>query len=192
MSLYQSFSDEDLILLLQEGQERAFTEIYERYHSLLYIYADKKLQNKQESQDVIQEVLFTLWNKRSNFSIQSTLASYLFTAVRNKAFDLFAHKKVQAKYLASLQGFMDQSDDATDHLVRENDLRALIEKEIQALPPKMREIFQLSRRERLSHREIAELLSISEHTVNTQIKRALKVLRARLGLFTWLMMFLLK
>jgi RNA polymerase sigma-70 factor (family 1) len=190
MEAYKPLTDQELTALLKEGDQNAFTEIFERYHSLLYIYAHKKLHNKEESQDVIQEVLTTLWNRRSDLSLQTSLMSYLYTAVRNRALDIFSHKKVEAKYMVSLQGFIDNAGISTDFLVRENDLRALIEKEIQALPPKMREVFQLSRKTRLSHKEIADLMGISEQTVATHIKKALRVLRMRLGLLTWLFFLL--
>jgi RNA polymerase sigma-70 factor (ECF subfamily) len=190
MFYYQTLSDRELTALLHEGDERAFTEIYERYHSLLYIYAHKKLYNKQEAQDIIHEVLTTLWTRRFDFSMQTSLPSYLFTAVRNKALDLFSHKKVEARYLASLQNFIEDAGIQTDFLIRENDLKTLIEKEIQSLPPRMKEVFQLSRKNKLTHKEIANLMEISEQTVSTQIKKALRILRVRLGLIAYLMMLL--
>ena len=190
MFYYQTLSDRELTALLHEGDERAFTEIYERYHSLLYIYAHKKLYNKQEAQDIIHEVLTTLWTRRFDFSMQTSLPSYLFTAVRNKALDLFSHKKVEARYLASLQNFIEDAGIQTDFLIRENDLKTLIEKEIQSLPPRMKEVFQLSRKNKLTHKEIANLMDISEQTVSTQIKKALRILRVRLGLIAYLMMLL--
>ena len=191
MSYYQKLSDQELTTLLHEGDERAFTEIYDRYHSMLYIYAHKKLNNKEEAQDIIHEVLTALWTRRFDFSMQTSLPSYLFTSVRNKALDLFSHKKVEARYLASLQNFIEDAGVQTDFLIRENDLKNLIEKEIQALPPRMKEVFQLSRKDKLSHKEIANLMDISEQTVSTQIKKALRILRVRLGLITFLIMLLL-
>ncbi|MBB5437333.1 RNA polymerase sigma-70 factor (ECF subfamily) [Pedobacter sp. AK017] len=190
MAAYSGYTDQELTALLKGGDKTAFTAIYERYHSLLYVYAHKKLHDKQESQDIIQEVLIALWNKRIDFSVDISLKSYLFTAVRNKALDLFAHKKVEARYLASLQGFIAISTESSDFLVREKDLSSLIAREIQALPPKMREIFELSRKDKLTHKQIAKVLNISEHTVATQMKRALKVLRLRLGLVVWIAMLL--
>jgi len=186
---YSGHTDEELMTLLKEGDAMAFEAIYQRYHSLLYIYAHKKLHNKEESQDIIQDVLLTVWNKRFENSFDS-LKSYLFTAVRNRALDLFSRKKVEEKYMSSLQSFIDISNESADFLVRERDLSSLIEREIQALPPKMREIFQLSRKEKLTHKQIAAVLNISEHTVATQMKRALKVLRLRLGLVVWIAMLL--
>ena len=190
MSVYNSFSDRELISLLPTGDTDAFEEIYERYHSLLYIYAYKKLNHKQEAQDIVQEVLINLWDKRFNFSLQSSLASYLFTATRNRALDLFAHRKVETRYLASLQAFIDDAGLSTDNLIRERDIQSLIEKEIQALPPRMYEVFRLSRQMHLTHKEIARQMNISEQTVATQIKKALKHLRTRLGIITWMILFL--
>lgn len=190
MATYSTYTDQELTTLLKEGDSHAFTAIYERYHSLLYIYAHKKLHNKEESQDIIQDVLIALWNKRLEYSFDVSLKSYLFTAVRNKALDLFSHKKVEARYMASLQSYMDIASESSDFLIREKDLSSLIEREIQALPPKMREIFEMSRKDKLSHKEIAKALNISEHTVATQMKRALKVLRLRLGLVVWIAMLL--
>jgi RNA polymerase sigma-70 factor (family 1) len=191
MSYHQTKSDQELTTLLHEGDERAFTEIYDRYHSLLYIYAHKKLNDKQEAQDIIHEVLTTLWIRRFDFSMQTSLPSYLFTSVRNKSLDLFSHKKVEARYLASLQNFIEDTGTQTDFLIRENDLKNLIEKETQSLPPRMKEAFQLSRKDQLTHKEIANLMDISEHTVSTQIKNALRILRARLGFIIYIMMLLL-
>jgi RNA polymerase sigma-70 factor (family 1) len=183
---YHGFTDQELSSLLNQGDEKAYTEVYERYYSLLYVYAYKKLHNRQESEDIVQEVLIALWNKRFVFHLERSLTAYLFTAVRNRALDLFSRKKIESRYVESLQRFVDDSGSSADFLVRENDLRNLIQKEIDALPPRMREVFSLSRSNLLSHREIADVMDISEQTVTTQIKKALRVLRVRLGLLSLL------
>jgi len=177
---YRELNDSDLLLLLRNSNENAYTAIYKRYHPLLLIYIHKKLLNKQESQDVVHEVLIHLWNHRSNLPENMALPAYLYSAARNKAFDIFAHRKVEEKYLTSLQNFIPMYD-GTDYLLRENEIKRLIQKEIESLPPRMQEIFQLSRRDKLTNKEIAALLSLSTHTVDTQIKRALKILKGKLG-----------
>lgn len=182
MSAYQRYTDQELSSLLSQGDDMAYTEIYERYHSLLYIYANKKLYNRQESEDIVQDVLITLWNKRFEFRLERSLASYLFTAVRNRALDLFSHKQVESRYVDSLQNFIDDAGISADFLIREHDLKVMIEREIDALPPRMREVFILSRRNFLSYKEIAVAMDISEQTVSNQIKKALRVLRIRLSL----------
>lgn len=167
---------------LLDGDENAFIILYDRYSGPLYNYAYKKLQDKHSAEDVVHDVFMSFWHKRGVILTKAQLSSYLFSAVRNKAFDVFAHRKVKTKHLKSLQEFLELSQSSpADFKIRKLQLDDLIQKEIQALPERMREIFILSRHEQLSHREIAEQLDISKHTVDTQIKRALRILRTRLG-----------
>ncbi|MCW3464890.1 RNA polymerase sigma factor [Chitinophaga nivalis] len=186
MTDYTVLSDPELATLLAADSELAFAEIYRRYSRLLFGYACKKLQDPEEAKDIVQEIFVQLWNKRNTYSMQTSLAGYLYRSVRNRALDLFAHKKVADQYLTSLQHFLDQDNILTDHLVREKEITLLIEKEIAALPPKMREVFELSRKAHLSHREIADRLHISEQTVTKQVKKALKLLKVRLGVLLYL------
>lgn len=190
MVSYQELSDQDLSELLKGNDKKAFTEIYERYHSLLYIYAHKKLNNNLEARDIVQDTLMNIWNRRTTLSICGTLRSYLFTSVRNRILDIFSHQKVEEKYMESLHS-LKQNSSSTDYMIREKELSAMIEQEINALPPRMREIFILSRREWLSNSDIASKLNISQHTVETQMKRALRQLRLKLGHITHLFLDLL-
>jgi RNA polymerase sigma-70 factor (ECF subfamily) len=182
MGTYTDLSDDKLVALLQQGNEQALKEIFTRYNKLLYSYAYKKLEDQEEAKDIVQDLFIRLWSNRESFLLKTSLPSYLFRAVRNRALDIFAHKKIKSDYVASFQGFIDLPQSTTDYLVREKDISALIDREIQSLPPKMREIFILSRKENYSHKEIAKKIGISEETVTKQIKRALKILRLRLKL----------
>lgn len=187
MKLYHAYNDFDLAELLSAGDEKAFAEIFNRYNQKLFIYAFNRLHNEEEAKDVVQDIFVNLWNKRSGYALNTTLTGYLYTSVRNKAFDLFAHKKIESKYVDSLQHFISLENSSTDYLVREKEISGLVEREIMALPVKMREVFELSRKEHLSHKQIAEKLNLSEHTVSKQIKKALKILRVRLGLVIYLL-----
>ncbi|MVZ61065.1 RNA polymerase sigma-70 factor [Sphingobacterium humi] len=189
MKIYSDLCDADLLVILKNDNEQAYEAIYKRYHSLLFIYAHKKLLDKKEAEDVVQDVLLKLWHNRQQLDERMSLPAYLYTAVRNKAFDIFAHQQVSEKYLASLADF-NPAVANTDYLLRENQLKELIQREIDALPVRMREIFQLSRRDKLSNKEIAAYLDLSPHTVDTQIKRALRLLKKRLGYYFWLLYFI--
>ena len=189
MAEYQNLTDQELAAKLSEGSDTAFEAIYQRYHIRLFLYACKKLGNQEEAKDIVQEVFTRLWNRRTACNIDTSLSSYLFTSVRNAAFDCFAHKKIEERYIISLQNFLDKDPVATDHLLRTREMSQQIEKEIAALPPRMRQVFELSRKEHLSHMDIAEKLQISESTVTGQIKKALRILRLRLGsLFIFLLL----
>jgi RNA polymerase sigma-70 factor (ECF subfamily) len=178
---YSALSDADLIILLKNDDPMAYTVIYNRYFDSLYIHACYKLKDKEEAQDVIHELFTHLWNKRNELLIKSNLSSYLYISVRNRILDLISHKEVESKYVNSLQKFINEGHCITDHLIREKQLTTLIEKGISNLPPKMREVFELSRKEKLSHKEIASQLNLSEQTVKKQINNALKILRIKLG-----------
>lgn len=183
MATHSHTSDNDLLQLLKESDHSAYTEIYHRYFNVLYIHACKKLQNEDQAKDVVQEVFTTLWIKR-DFDVQvKNLAAYLFTATRNRIFDLYAHEKVATKYLDSLADFYANTHSVpTDHRIRENNMKVYIRQQINALPPKMRKVFKMSRMEELSYKEIAEQLHTSENNVSKQVNNALKVLRTKLSL----------
>jgi RNA polymerase sigma-70 factor (ECF subfamily) len=150
------------------------------------MHAYKRSKDQEQAKDIVQEFFAALWDKRESISLQSNLAGYFFTAINNRIVDHFLHQEVQGKYIASFAGFLNTEQVKTDYLVREKQLMELIEKEIQQLPPKMREVFELSRKANLSHKEISEKLSISEKTVDRQISNALFRLKTRFGIFTFL------
>jgi RNA polymerase sigma-70 factor (ECF subfamily) len=181
MHAYQSFTDQTLLTLLRQGDKGAYTVIYDRYKNLLYNHAYKKLGDPEEVKDVLQELFTNLWNKRADIPVAMNLSGYLYAGIRNRVLNLLSHKEVENKYLSSIQRFTPQEDHSTDLAIREKELADLIQKEIDQLPPKMREVFLLSRKENLSHQEIAGQLAISEQTVAKQVTNALRILRLRLG-----------
>jgi RNA polymerase sigma-70 factor (family 1) len=190
MTDYQNFTDQELTVLLKNSDHAAFTEIYHRYKRLLYTHAYQRLRNEEEVDDIIHELFTALWLKRDAIQFNTNLAGYLYTAVRNCILDYVAHQKVESTYLSSFGSFLNQSENFTDFLLREKQLSALIDREIAALPPKMRAVFELSRKENLSHEEISIRLGITKKTVKSQVNNALKILRARLSVIAWIYLIL--
>lgn len=189
MAKYKQLHDFDLVVLLKQDDEAAFTEIYERYKWILYSHAYKKLKNREEARDVIQELFAGLWTKRNSINFNANLSGYLYTAMRNKILNIIARQQVADKYVDSLEAYANQGSFVTDHLIREKQLALLIEQEIASLPPKMKALFLLSRKEYLTHREIACKMEISEETVKRQMKNALKTLRLKLGILSFFLFF---
>jgi RNA polymerase sigma-70 factor (family 1) len=189
MNAYGEMSNVQLTDLLRSGDRSAFAEIYHRYKLILHNHAWQKTRNEEEAQDAIQEVFAALWAKRESIHIDN-LAGYLYNSVRNHILNNIAHKEVQTKYISAIKQFTEEQAVVTDHRVRENLFKALIEKEIAALPPRMREVFELSRKQHLSHKEIAAIMGTTEQTVKKQITIALKTLRKKFGVMTWIMLIL--
>lgn len=185
MSSYTLHTDAELLDLMRSGNHHAFAEIYHRYKLVLHHHALLKLGDPSEAQDAIQEVFSNLWLKREALTITQNLSGYLYTSVRNYILNLIAKKEVQDKYISSMQQFSSEKNIVTDHRVRENMLQQTIEREIAALPEKMRQVFELSRKQHLSNKEIASIMGISEQTVKKQISNSLKLLRGRLGLIAY-------
>ncbi len=181
MAGYHLLSDAELFALLCNDDHNAYTEIYDRYSGLLYVHAYKRIRDREEARDLIHELFTALWSKREQIILKTELSAYLYRAVRNRVIDLVNHQKMQASYINSFEGFLNNGTNITDHSVRQKELNKLIEKEIAALPEKMQQVFNLSRNEYMSHKEISETLEISELTVRKQINNALKVLRPKLS-----------
>lgn len=176
------FDDEkNLLHKLQNGDRLAFEIIYHRYKGLLYVHASKHLKNQEEAKDIIHDIFFNLWQNRAALRIQENLTAYLYQAVRNRAINVQLKSSKADEYQNSFQQFLTHFHVETDHLVREKMLLEHIEQEVASLPERMRTVFELSRKEGLSHKEIAEQLNISEQSVRSHVKGALKILRLRLG-----------
>lgn len=189
--IYREFQDTELVTLLSKGDRYAYAEIFFRYNKLLYSHAYNKLREREEARDIVSEVFYALWAKREQSLPEHNLIGYLFVAVRYKIADFLSRKQVRHHYIQSLQNFIDEPQQVkTDHLIREKQLKEIIEEEISALPPRMQEIFRMSRFEQMSHKEIADRLSLSEQTVKDQVKKALRILRVKLGLIAFVAMLL--
>lgn len=181
MASYNVYTDEELMDLLWSSDHAAYAEIYQRYWSILYRHARKMLQNEEEARDVIQDVFVMLWSKREELDLSVSLSAYLYTAVRNKILNSFKRSKVEDNHLNSLKAFINQGENITDHLVRERTLTEIIEREITLLPERMRQVFELKRNNNLTYKEIAKEMNISDLTVKTQMNKAIKTLRLKLG-----------
>jgi RNA polymerase sigma-70 factor (family 1) len=185
MMSFDSLSDPELVALLQLGDRAAYKEIYQRYSVLLLNHAYNKTRSREEAKDIVHEVFAALWANQENINPENNLAGYLYTCVRNVFFNQVARNNVQIKYLASVKEFSMSGSIITDYLVRERQLLEIINREIESLPPKMGEVFKLSRNEYLTHKQIAERLEISEQTVSKHITNALKILRVKLGVIVY-------
>lgn len=187
MVAYSAYSDQELVALLKQGDRVAFTEIYNRHKGELYVYACKIVKDEELAADLVQDVLISLWDRREAVVFKSSIAAYLFTALRYKFFDWVDKQKVRADYAASFQSFIDEGEWVTDNAIAEKELMAFVEQQIEQLPDKMRAVFLLSYKENLSYKEIGQRLHISEKTAHNQGNNALKILKVKLGMFAVLL-----
>ena len=176
----QAFPDDDLLELFRQNNVQAYEEIYRRYWSLLYISCCKILKDEDEAKDIVQEVFLSLLNKKLILEIKVSLSNYLYSSVRYKVLDRIKHSKIKDNYFISLSNYAGSGNNLTDGKLIEKEFIHQMEQAIQFLPPKMRVVFELSRDQNLSHKEIARLLDISDKTVKKQINNALRILKIKL------------
>src|ERR1700761_5838133 len=105
MAAYKTFSDAELIALLKQGDERAFTEIYERYSMMLYYRVNQLLRDSESSRDIVQEIFLALWDKAHHIQENANLAGYLYVAGRNQVLKLIEKGRVKNDYIASIARF---------------------------------------------------------------------------------------
>jgi RNA polymerase sigma-70 factor (ECF subfamily) len=120
----------------------------------------------------------------------SDVESYLCTSVRNKIFNLLSHQKVVLRYAESISSFMVEGYNIIEDEIREKELAAVIEKEIAALPAKMREVFLLNKKDELSYHEISERLNITSETAKQQVYKAIKIINIKMDSFLIIYPFL--
>ena len=183
MPAYSEYADHNLLDFLKEDDQLAYTEIFERYCKILINHAYKMLGNRDEANDVVQEVFLSIWNKRHELIVTGSLSSYLYKATKNRILNHIAHEKVVSNYADSISNFIENDYVLADSNLREEELEAIIAKEIALLPEKMREVFLLRKVEELSYDEIALQLNITDKTAKQQVYNSLKILREKLKNF---------
>jgi RNA polymerase sigma-70 factor (family 1) len=172
----QIWPDTQLVEQLQEGNINALGIIYHRYSAPLYQTLYNLLRNRQTCEDLIHDLFVDLWQRREHHHIQQ-LKPYLFAAARNRVLMLARNNKITVD-VSVLELAEPQIGPESALLTRE--LGSIVNRQLETLPEKCREIYTLSRIEQRSHKEIALLKKISIKTVENQITIALRRLRPAL------------
>ena len=184
---YTDTDDEKLFALIEQGDEGAFTQAYERYHKLLYVLAYRYLMSSDMAEDVVQHVFSRLWEFRSELRVGISLKNYLFTMTKNHV--------LIAKNYEMAQAASPYEDNLIEKLEKK-ELMSSFYKAVDMLPAQKRDICLMKVQEELTNQEIAERMNLSVNTIKTHYSEALKLLRIHLSkmliivAFTTLMTFL--
>lgn len=184
-SQLDKLNNETLLEQFRQGHTPAFEELYKRFWGVLYLQAYRILIHEEDAQDIVQEVFTALWTKAAHIELSGSLAGYLYAATRNRVLNMLASKRTYRHHLSSLKQSLSDADNNSLHYITEKEMTARMEREIRALPAKMREVFELSRKTALSHKEIAHHLQLSQETVKKQISNAIRTLRHKMAHFSF-------
>lgn len=183
------FENSKLIIQLKKGDENAYGELIENYNHKLCLYANSLINDIGTSEDIVQNVFISVWEKRDNLRPELSLKSYLYKSVYNACINEYKKNQLvtslEKKYIEELDGIVEQDNDTMEKLI------VSVKEAIQELPPKCKEIFLLSKKEGLTNIEIAAYLNISKNTIERQINIAFKKIRKSVGSKTDVILFLL-
>lgn len=169
-----------LILRLIDGDEDAFCELYAAYKNRLIYFAMRFLKSREYAEDIFQDAFAVIWQGRRFINPDASFSSYLYTIMRNRILNQLRDMENQDKLKEQiLSHAVDYTNETKDEILA-NDLRTFISRALQQLTPRQREIFEMSREQQMSHREIAETLGISVNTVQESISTSLRALRTYL------------
>ncbi len=169
-----------LINGLKSRNKIIFDFVFHYYYSGLCAYAERFVYDDSLAEDIVQDLFVTLWLKSKTIQINTSLKNYLFTSVKNRSLDFIKKEKVRGNKTNYESANPKASENLAQYWFAESELKELIESALSKLPPRCREIIEMSRFEGMKNQEIAEKLNLSKRTVELQVSNALKQLRTDL------------
>ena len=170
-------TEKELVKKLREGDSFAFEVLFYKYRNKVKGFAVKLVPTQVDPEEIVQEVFVKLWLKKETVDPEKEFQSYLFSIAKNLVLDHLKSAVNRKLYFVGEHFQQDLLiDDLQEGALAEEKLQKL-QTLINEIPERRREIFRLSRFEGLSYKQIAERLSISENTVDSQIRNALAFLR---------------
>ena len=169
--------------LIAAGDIDAFKGLFDAYFDKLYRYALRYLRSPEEAKDLVHDVFLQVWRHRQRIGLERDLRTYLYVTTRHHALDHLKHRKVEERFVKKREG--EASSETADVLDAERDLEtrelaATIQRAIDTLPPRQREVLRLRWQEHLSYEEIGRTMGISPKTVAIHLSRGLQHLRKAL------------
>lgn len=178
MDFHSTYTDEQLLQLLSESDQDAFTTLYDRYHVGIYRYQLTFVKIPSIAEDLTQEVFLKIWEARQRFKIHTAFAPYLFRISHNTAIDFLksiaADQKLRHEIIAHVQLTVPES--SSSQLINK-EYQHLYQEAIGSLSKQGRTVFLLCREEDKTYEEVANILGISHHTVKEHMAKSLRSLR---------------
>ena len=173
-----------LMMSLREGKKIAFEEIYRDYFGVMYHLSLQYLQDKKDSEEIVQDTFMKLWEIRESLNDQFNIRSFLYTITKNNCLNYLRNQKIALKHQENIKylemQFNYEALEKLGNYIEFEELRDKIDHVIKALPDDLKETFLLSRFEELQYKEIATKQSISVKTVEARITKTLRILRHEL------------
>jgi len=173
-------SDRQLLADIRKGSDEAFRQLFEKYWEDLYRMAYRRLASPEDIKDILQDVFLSLWNNIDHVNGDESLGGYLYTSLRNRIFNFFEKRQNRLNCLMKQPFNPVESEEIIWNRFNTKEIQKIIALQVAAMPPKMKRIYLLSKKEQLTISEIAELLNLSPQTIKNQLHRAFERMRHNL------------
>ncbi|GEP98904.1 RNA polymerase sigma factor [Chitinophaga cymbidii] len=181
MTNNQSYDEHALLSRIAEGDEKAFTVLFDLYLGKLKPFVEKLSPSPADAREIVQETFIRLWLNRDKLPQVTNIGGYIFRIAANQYHMAVRRALLQDKTLDGFKTTIHHSANPTERTVRLNELQRLINEAVQRLPEKRRQIFRLSRNEGMTIAEIARALGLSPKTVKNTLFTALANIREYLA-----------
>jgi RNA polymerase sigma-70 factor (family 1) len=177
LSFQPSYTEQELLKLVAEGDRNAFTQIYNNYHNKIYSIAFELTESTTVSEEIVQDVFLKIWVKRDSLHEVEHFRAYLFTITRNYVFT--ALKRIARKESIEVSAIQDAPlyDHDTEDRVLNNEYTRILQAAIDRLPEQQKQVYNLIKKEGLKREEAAAALHLSPETVKTHLAQAMRSIR---------------
>ena len=170
-----------LVLAIRAGDSSAFEALFREYHPRLCGFAFRFTGSRDIAEELVQEAFLYVWQHREALDVRDSVKTYLFSAVRNASVSWLRHERVVAQSSVQTTELFHRSAETADRAIESTERIAAVRAAIARLPEGCRMVLTLHREQGMTYREIADVLGISQKTVDAQMGRAFKALRKYLG-----------
>jgi len=174
-------NEKEWVVNLKKGNKDAFRNIFEEYARRIFVFAKGYLKSNEEAEEVVQEVFIKVWNARTSINTELSFKSYLFKITFNYIRELFLKKAKENNYKHEILGSSVDFDNRTEEQIDYHSLLELVDKMIDKLPPRQKEIIVLHKKQGILVKDISIMLEISPRTVEKHLSEALKHLKQALS-----------
>jgi len=174
-------NEREILTQIGKGNQNAFESLFRFYYTALSRFAFTYLKDADDAEEVVQDVFIKLWESRSKIETIQSVKSYLYRSVSNRCLNNIKHEKIKQIHRSEVINTTGHTFDTGVNTLEKKDLEKSIQIALETLPTQCRKVFELSRFQELSYKEIAEVLDISVKTVENHIGKALKIMRKELS-----------
>ena len=181
MADLHGINEKTLVGKLKNNEAEAFDALFHRYRDKLFRFSFSLLKNEEDACEIVQETFFRIWEKRNKIDSSKSFKSFLFSVSYHLIIDQLRERLKDQEFRNSLEKYFNKRVNFQENRLDYNTLETEINKAVEELPEKRKEIYRLSREKGFSRKEIAGQLGVKPKTVENQINLALKHIKNRLG-----------